>query len=141
MFQPQVDNNNGDGEFKGFMERSLPFHMGADVAKYFVEAGKDFMDLLFRCKFVNARERKAFIELAHGCLEFKDNTHMLELTMYLAGSDSENADRIERFLAGITAGASRNGQQGGRPGQQGKGIFDNFKKKNNNQQQDNSYDG
>jgi hypothetical protein len=136
----QADNrNNGDGEFKGFMERSLPFHMGGDVAKYFVEAGKDFMDLLFRCKFQTTRERKAFIELAHGCIEFKDETHMLELTMYLAGSDSENADRIERFLAGITAGASRTGNT--KPQSSGGGIFNNpFKKKQNPDQQQGNYD-
>jgi len=130
---PQVgnDGHNGQKGPQSFMDQAMGWRAGADVAKYFVEAGKDFMDLLFRCKFQSTRERKAFIELAHGCIEFKDDAHLTELTMYLAGSDSENADRIERFLAGITAGASRTG--GAKPG--GRGLFDNVwpKKKGNKQ--------
>ena len=116
----QTENRNNDGDFQGPMEQALPFHMGADVAKYFVEAGKSVLDLLMRCNFRSDRERKAYLADIDYCTEYGIKDGMVEVFTHLASSDSNNSERIERFLAGITAGASRNGQHG----QNKPGIFD-----------------
>jgi hypothetical protein len=102
------------------MDKALPFQMGADVAKYFVEAGKSLLDLLMRCNFRDDRKRLAYLEDIDYCRRYHDNDGLIEITTHLASSDSNNAMRIERFLAGITAGASRNGKAP----EGGKSIFD-----------------
>lgn len=117
----QTENrNNGDGDYVGPMDAALPFHMGADVAKYFVEAGKSVLDLLMRCNFRSDRERKAYLADIDYCTEYGIKDGMVEVFTHLASSDSNNSERIERFLAGITAGASRNGQHN----PEKRGIFD-----------------
>jgi hypothetical protein len=120
MMQQTDNRNNGEGEYQSFMDKALPFQMGADVAKYFVEAGKSLLDLLMRCNFRDDRKRLAYLEDIDYCRRYHDNDGLIEITTHLASSDSNNAMRIERFLAGITAGASRNGKAP----EGGKSIFD-----------------
>ena len=101
-------------EITGSPIDDFTFPMGMDVGKYFIEAGHSFLDLLMRCNFRNDRERKAICQLSEYCLEYELTSELVNLTMLVASSDSINADRIERFLAAVTGGASRNGAKPGK---------------------------
>ena len=115
-----IDRPQQEESFQTPIDQALPFRMGADVAKYFVEAGKNLLDLLFRCNFRSDRERKAYMADLDYCTEYGLKDGLVEIVTHLASSDSLGSERIERFLAGITAGASR----GGQPKPQGRSILD-----------------
>jgi hypothetical protein len=119
-----------EADFTTPIDQALPFRMGADVAKYFVEAGTSLLDLLFRCSFLNERKRLAYMADIDYCTEYGIKDGIIEITTHLASSDSVAAARIERFLAGITAGASR----GNAAPPEKRGIFDlgKYTKKTNN---------
>ena len=101
-------------EYTGSPIDDFTFPMGLDVGKYFIETGRSFLDLLMRCNFRGDRERKAMCQLAEYCLEYELEKELVNLTMLVASSDSVNAARIERFLAAVTGGASRNGKDAGK---------------------------
>lgn len=113
-----VDNTRQSSGLSPTDEYFDGFRIGADVAKYFVEAGNNFLDLLMRCNFRNDRVRIATCELAGLYIKYGLKDKLAILTMNVASSDSVNAMRIERFLAGVTGGASRTKDA------RGPGIFD-----------------
>ncbi len=95
----------------GFMDGTWSSMEMTSAIKEFVHAGKDITDLLFRCRFKDARERNAVIAEIRRCEKFHLDSWKATIINWCAGSDSENAERMMKLLEAVIGGFREKGRR------------------------------